>query len=196
MPPIQCLPACPSTTVPCNTTTANLLRTVRARRLAASCAGPGRVFLMMSRCFASCSSSLRILSSRLRTRRCGGDSEPGLAGASRGGEGEGGRRCRAQRSQRQPGSCAPVTPRVELVNCLINCGGRLRLLLGPENPLHVCSSGETRQQRRRGRLWAAAAGGCDSGLGGRGCKRSRDRLFNRKRPGGAARPRQAGRGSL
>ena len=44
-------------------------RTTSARRLAASCAGPGRVFLMMSLCLASCSSSLRIFSSRLQQAR-------------------------------------------------------------------------------------------------------------------------------
>ena len=46
-------------------------RTTSARRLAASCAGPGRVFLMMSLCLASCSSNLRIFSSRLQQAREG-----------------------------------------------------------------------------------------------------------------------------
>lgn len=44
-------------------------RTTSARRLAASCAGPGRVFLMLSRCLASCSSSFRIFSSSLQAAR-------------------------------------------------------------------------------------------------------------------------------
>ena len=41
------------------------MRTLSARLLALSCAGPGRSFWMDSRCFINCSSSFLILSSSL-----------------------------------------------------------------------------------------------------------------------------------
>lgn len=95
-------------------------RTTSARRLAASCAGP-RVVLIFCLCCASCSSSLRIFSSRLQGRRQG--------------------RCRGSMPWRRvdepgPSLPSPVAAHVELVHSLVHGWGRSLLLLFAEEALH------------------------------------------------------------
>ena len=95
-------------------------RTTSARRLAASCAGPGRARLMASLCLTSCSSSLRIFSSRLQVAV-----EARQKAVSVGGRVV----CAGTRDQGACSMRSRVSPSVQLVDGVIERGRRLLLLL-------------------------------------------------------------------
>jgi hypothetical protein len=156
-------------------------RTLRARRLIASCAGPGRVRLSCSRNATSCSSHLRICSSSL-----GG----GGMGARQGGGGPAAwGACRQQwrggghADTHWAGGAlrAPVAARVQAVARSVEGRRRLLGLGSPEDAPHrgPCATAadpspagrRCRRRRGRGTVRAGERGGARRGRAARGARR-------------------------